>query len=80
MPKGLQGQKAIATEAVRDLAIRLFLLLAIGFPLNFLFRWGLDSVFHTRPIFRDPVAFFVAFMIASFAVSAIRRRLNAQRS
>jgi hypothetical protein len=52
MPKERQGQKAIATEAVTDLAIRFFLLLAIGFPLNFLFRWGLDSVLHAGQFHR----------------------------
>lgn len=80
MPKGPQGQKAIATEAFTDLALRFFLLFAIGFPLDVLFRWGLDSVLLTRPILRDVVAFVVAFLMANVAISVITPRRNVQRS
>ena len=74
-----EDQKAVAIEAIADLAIRFGVLFAVGFPLDFLFRWGLDRSLHMRPIPRDLIAFFVAFLIASFAASAINRRQNAKR-
>ena len=79
MPKGPQGQKTIAIEAISDLAIRFGVLLAVGFPLEILFKWGLDRSLPMRPVLRDCVVFFIAFLIAAFAASAINRRLNAKR-